>query len=165
MTAPLLLINSLVRYEAVLRSCGTSLESVCVCGGGGPTCDSAHTWWLNSAASLEHQATSTMTCYPTQSYYPETANKSLPYPNNAERPARKRQVSILKSLVWLNQALDSNPRSSDSSISQNGRLLIIHHSGLSWGVRWLRCDRQSPAIVSRAKCVWNPAEWPLRWAG
>ena len=36
------------------------------------------------------------------------AKKSLPYPNNAERPSRKRQVSIWKSLVWLVQV--SNPR-------------------------------------------------------
>ena len=28
-------------------------------GGGIPTCDSAHSWWLYSAASLEHQSTST----------------------------------------------------------------------------------------------------------
>ena len=36
------------------------------------------------------------------------ANQSLPYPNNAESQATKWQVSILKSLVWLNQG--SNPR-------------------------------------------------------
>ena len=32
----------------------------------------AHSWQLYSAASLEHQAASTMTCYPTQSNYPDT---------------------------------------------------------------------------------------------
>ena len=31
------------------------------------------------------------------------ANQSLPYPNNAEHQAREQQVSILKSLFWLNQ--------------------------------------------------------------
>ena len=41
-------------------------------GGWVPTCDSAHLWQLYSAASLEHQAASTVTCYPTQSHYPDT---------------------------------------------------------------------------------------------
>ena len=36
------------------------------------TCHSAHSWLLYSAASLGHQAASTMTCYPTQSHYPNT---------------------------------------------------------------------------------------------
>ena len=35
-----------------------------------PTCNSAHSWWLYSAAPLGHQATSTW--YPTQSHYPNT---------------------------------------------------------------------------------------------
>ena len=30
-------------------------------------------------------------------------DQSFPYPNNAERQARERQVSILKSLVWFDQ--------------------------------------------------------------
>ena len=42
------------------------------------------------------------------------ASKSLPYPNNTERQARKWQVSISMSLVWLNQG--SNPRGSDSPV-------------------------------------------------
>ena len=41
-----------------------------------PTCDSAHSWRLYSAASQEHQATSTSTFYPTQSHYPETQSTS-----------------------------------------------------------------------------------------
>ena len=44
-----------------------------------PTCDSAYSCWLDSAASPEHQATSTMTCYPTQSHYHVTEPPS-PYP-------------------------------------------------------------------------------------
>ena len=53
-----------------------------------------------SAASLAQQAAGTMTCYPMQSHYPDTEQiKSLPSPNNAEHQARRRQVSILKSLV------------------------------------------------------------------
>ena len=37
-----------------------------------PTCDSVHSWELYSAASLEHQAAGTMTCYPIESHYPDT---------------------------------------------------------------------------------------------
>ena len=33
----------------------------------------------------------------------EWANQSFPYPNNAERLARKQQVSIFKSSAWLNR--------------------------------------------------------------
>ena len=67
MTATLLLTSGLVSYEAVLHSCGTSPVGQWV-----PTCDSAHSRWLYSAASLEHQAVSSMVCYPTQSHYPDT---------------------------------------------------------------------------------------------
>ena len=53
------------------------------------TSDSVHSWQLYSAATLRNQAISTMT-----HSSPIIANQSLPYPNNAERLARKRQVSI-----------------------------------------------------------------------
>ena len=43
-----------------------------VISGWAPTCDSSHSWRLNSAASLGQQAAGTMTCYPTQSHYPHT---------------------------------------------------------------------------------------------
>ena len=33
------------------------------------TRDSVHSWQMYSAASLEHQAAGTMTCYPTPSHY------------------------------------------------------------------------------------------------
>ena len=59
------------------------------------TYDSVHSWQLYSAASLGHQAASTMTCYPTVTSW-HWANKFLLYPNNAECQARKRRVSILK---------------------------------------------------------------------
>ena len=44
-----------------------------------PTCDSAHSWQIHSAANaiLGNQATGTMTQYPTQSQYPDT---ELPSP-------------------------------------------------------------------------------------
>ena len=89
-----------------------------------PTCDSAHSLWLYSPATLGHQAAGTMTCYPTQSHYPDT--ETLSYPNNAKCQARKQQLSILKLLVWLDQ--DSNPcgpkdfnlQGLDSPIFQHG---------------------------------------------
>ena len=80
------------------------------------TCDSAHSWWLNSASPLGDQAASTMTQYPTLSHYPDTESQSLPYPNNAKRQANKWQVSI--SLVLLNWG--SNPWNPHPLISQNG---------------------------------------------
>ena len=54
------------------------------------------------------------------------ANQSLPNPNNAKHQARKRQVLILKSLVWLDKVLnlwapDSNLRPLDSLTLQSGR--------------------------------------------
>ena len=36
------------------------------------TCDSAHSWWLYSAALLGNQNVGTMTWYPHQSHYPDT---------------------------------------------------------------------------------------------
>ena len=71
MMAPLILTSGLVRYEAVLHSCGTSPGGERL-----PTCDSAHSWWLYSATSLEHQATGTIICYPTQSNYPDNEPSS-----------------------------------------------------------------------------------------
>ena len=94
MMTPLLLTSGLVRYKAVLHSCGISPV-----GGRVLTCDSVHLWRLYSAASLEHQAASTTTCYHTQLHYPDRVNQSLHYPNNVEHWAGERQVSILKSLV------------------------------------------------------------------
>ena len=105
------------KCEALLHGYGTSLLE----GGVVPTCDSTHPWWLYSAALLEHQAISTMTCYPTQLHYPDTVNQSLPYPNNAMCQAKKRQLSILKSLVWLDQ--DATVRFPDLSKREAGALI------------------------------------------
>ena len=58
-----------------------------------PTCDSAHSWWLYSAASLEHHD---LLSHSVTLFWNWT-NQSLPYPNNAEHQARKPQVPILKS--------------------------------------------------------------------
>ena len=70
-TTPLLLISGPVRYEAMLHSCETILV-----GGWVLTFYSAHSWRLYNAVSLEHQAAGTMTCYPTQSLYPNTEQTS-----------------------------------------------------------------------------------------
>ena len=37
-----------------------------------PPFDSAHSWYIYSAALLEPQAAGTMTCYPSQSHYPDS---------------------------------------------------------------------------------------------
>ena len=66
MMAPLLFTSGPVRYEAVLHLCETIPM-----GGLLPTCDSGHSWQLFSAASVEHQAASTMTGYPTQLFFPD----------------------------------------------------------------------------------------------
>ena len=71
MTGPILLTSGLVRYEAVCHSFGTSLM-----GGRVLTCDSAQSWGLYSAASLEQQATGTIICYTTQLHYPDTETTS-----------------------------------------------------------------------------------------
>ena len=60
------------------------------------------------------------------------ANQSLPYPNIAGHRARKWQVSILNSSVWLDPG--SNPRSLDFPIPQNGRQTLYsfcHPSSLN----------------------------------
>ena len=78
-----------------------------------PTCHRAHSWQLYSAALLGDQTSNTMT-HPTQSHYPDTepTSLSLPYPNNAERLTRKLQVSVLKSVVSLDQTREVQiPRS------------------------------------------------------
>ena len=63
-------------------------------------------------ASLENQVTSAMTWYTTQSHY--LTNQSWPYLNNAERMTWKRQVSILKLLVWLDEVqIPWSPKTGD----------------------------------------------------
>ena len=71
MAAPLLLYSLVVRWG--MKQSFTVVEQAWwEVGGWGrvPTCDSAHSLWLYSTASLGHKAT--MTCYPTQSHYPDT---------------------------------------------------------------------------------------------
>ena len=122
--------SGLVRCEAVLHGYGTSpLE-----GGVVPICDSTHSWWLYSAASLQHQATCIITCYPTQSHYPYTEQTRPCAILITDRKTMEWQVSILKSLVWLDQdskmwGLDSNPRPSDSGSprTEGGHSYSVNH--------------------------------------
>ena len=101
----------------------------------------------------------------------------MPYPINAERLARKRQVTILKSLVWFHQG--SNLHGQNPPISQNGRrpshlVLLVE---LNWcfnsATRHLVGSGHSTysailsinSVISR-KCAfihrhaWQKADWP-----
>ena len=72
------------------------------------TCDSAHLWRLNSAASLEDHDTGTMTWYPPQSYncLPEQINHCAILLMPSARLGRAMH-QICKSLVWF--CWDLNP--------------------------------------------------------
>ena len=82
------------------------------------TCDSVHSWWHYSAAI------STMTCYPTQSHYPDTEPIS-PYliliMPSTWLGSNKYQFD--KSLVWLNHGFEPtiscprDPCSTDSAMA------------------------------------------------
>ena len=94
------------------------------------TCNSVHSWWLHSAASLADQVT-TMAWYLTQSHYPVSRLTSpCSIQQNSECPARKWQVSIWKSLVWLDRG--ANPRDSNSLISQSGRRILYSFGHPIW---------------------------------
>ena len=90
-----------------------------------PTCDSVHKCWLYSAAPLTgrpgHQHHDLISHSVILSRH--WANQSLSYPNNAEHLARKWQVSIFKSLVWLDQGL--NLWGLNPPISQNGTSHLV----------------------------------------
>ena len=76
------------------------------------------------------------------------ANQSFPYPNSTEHLARKRQVSFLKSLGWLDQVF--NPWDSDSPISQNGKRTLYSFGHVIWS--W---DTNKPyASTSCHICRW-----------
>ena len=69
--------SGLVRCEAVLHGCGTSPVGIfvhCLHANNikGPTGMGSHGDFIVLPHSLGHQATSTMTCYPSQSNYPDT---------------------------------------------------------------------------------------------
>ena len=65
------------------------------------TCDSAHSWWLHSAAPLGDQVASTMTSFHsiTLSWY--WANQSMPYPFIVDARVGSNKFQFCKSLVWM----------------------------------------------------------------
>ena len=63
------------------------LASSKVISGWTPTCDSAHSYQLHTAAPLREQSIGALTRYPTQSYYPDTELTS-PRPTLAMLSAR-----------------------------------------------------------------------------
>ena len=93
------------------------------------------------------------------------ANLASPYPNNAKCHARMRQVSILQSLVWLDQVsqlrtLYSNPQSLDSPISQTffrSLYNVSYQLELHW--RFSPSTRTLKAVVELMDSV--AAHWRL----
>ena len=142
------LTSGLVRYEAVLQNCRTSPV-----WGRVPTCDSAHSWWLYSAASLQHQATGTMTCYPTQLHYLDSEPTSpwhiliMPSVRLGSNRYQFKSHWFISTRVRKLWCLDSNPQSSDIPISQSGRQTLdsLGHPDWSTGVTALErhCRRCS----------------------
>ena len=100
------------------------------------TCESVPWLGLDSTSSLGNQATSTMTSY--------WANQSLSYPINAERLARKQQVSILIVIdIWLGTKLlisrMRGPCSTDSATVPSVRHRTRHTDMVHWQGRPRQC--------------------------
>ena len=70
-----------------------------------PTFDSAHPWRLYSAAPLTDQATGTMTRYPTQPHYPDSALTSPCCTPLSPSTSRGSSIGyqLCKSLVWFDR--------------------------------------------------------------
>ena len=127
-----------------------------VISGRGSTCDSSHSWWLYRAALLGHHMTSHDLLSHSVSLFWHWTNQSLPYPNNAEHWARKWRVSILKSLVWLDQVKKCEGRiwTCDLRISRSPRM----GGGCSLLMRLLRlisrwCSER-PAVGAQSLGAW-----------
>ena len=78
------------------------------------------------------------------------ANQSLSYPKNAGLLARKWQILIFKSLVWLIQ--DSNPWGSDPPISQNASQMLN-----SFGHLLMNMYITSSKILNQIQCSSYPS--------
>ena len=80
-----------------------------------PTCDSARSWWLYSAVPLGDQVASTMTCYPTQSHYPDIKlTRPCPLLLMLRASIGSNKYQFGKLLVWPNcrsPALEARPLS------------------------------------------------------
>ena len=123
------------------------------------TSDSAHSWWLYSAAPLENQATRTMTQYPTQSHYPDTEPTS-PCPILLMPSARlgSDTYQFDKSLVWLDREANSRSpacalHSTNSATSRLGLQcfrLKVSVVGLVVRFHTIRCC----SLVLRLRIKW-----------
>ena len=87
-----------------------------------PTCDSAHSWWLYSAAPLGKQANNTMTWYPTHSHYPDTEPTSpCPMLIRPSTGLGSNKYQFYTSMVWLDNGFEPmisctrDPCSTDSN--------------------------------------------------
>ena len=127
-----------------------------------PTCDSAYSRWLYSAAPLKNQSISIHDLIShSVTLFSHWANQSLPFPDNYGCLARKWQVSILKSLLWLDkvskaQAPDLNPWSSYSPMPQKGSRALYsfsHPDWLSFGECVAHLVRTWLVVMLPAKCV------------
>ena len=82
------------------------------------------------------------------------ANQSLPYPNNAKHLATKQQVSIFKSLDWLNQV--HRFKSHDLQKQEMDAQLIRPSCHVEWDIGVMLLAPQSPsgaALWSRHECA------------
>ena len=130
-----------------------------------PTCHSAHSSQLYSAAPLGNKATSPMIWYPTQSHYPELANQPFSYPNNAKHLARKWQVSIFIShwfdstRVRIHDLPHARPalyRFGHDNLSQMEAYDPSHHSRPSINTWWdLPQMRTSPGLMLWWQPFWS----------
>ena len=102
------------------------------------TCNSAHSWQLYSAASLEHQATSTMTCYANQLHYPDVEPSShcpiLIMPSTRLGSDKYQFESHWFDLTRVRKlrGSDSKPRPSGSLIFQNVRWVLYSFGHPDW---------------------------------
>ena len=87
------------------------LETSKVISGWVPTHDSVYSWQLYIAISLGHEAAGTMTCYPTQSHFPDTESTS-PCPILIIPSARLGATSRNLNVIGLTHH-SSNPQGPD----------------------------------------------------
>ena len=85
------------------------------------------------------------------------ANQSLSYANNVEHQAKEWQVSILKSLIWLDQDSKTtrsgfDPWPSDSPILENGRRTLYSFGHPDW-LLWLGTAATLCTYSSQCNCV------------
>ena len=99
-----------------------------------PTGDSAHSWWLYSAAQLGYQAASTMTCT-TQSHYPDTEPTS-PCPILLMLSANlgSDKYQFYKSLVWIDHEPNSRFGHRDQLAHRKEDNICLFPDYLTWAL-------------------------------